>query len=76
MIPKRRLLINALMSVVQVIVVGVSLFVLYRFIADRIGMDRLGIFSLVLAIQNVSLPCRASTVSFSIPPKVTKSPAP
>ena len=46
---KRRLLINAIMSVVQVMVTGVVVFLLYRFLLNTIGVNQLGIWSVVLA---------------------------
>lgn len=47
---KRRILINAITSVLQVLVNGVVLFVLYRFLFRTIGVEQLGIWSLVMAI--------------------------
>lgn len=49
MIPKRRLLVNALASVVQVVVTGGSFVVLYRFVKDTIGIEQFGVWALVLA---------------------------
>lgn len=54
MIRKRQLLINALMSVVQVAVTGGSYFVLYRFVNDQVGIAYFGVWSTVLAATSVS----------------------
>jgi len=51
---KRQILINAIMSVVQVVVVGIVLFILYRFLLNTIGVEQLGIWSLVLATTSVT----------------------
>jgi O-antigen/teichoic acid export membrane protein len=42
------------MSTVQIIVISVVLFVLYRFLLKTIGIDQLGIWSLVLATTSVT----------------------
>lgn len=49
---KRQILINAFMSVTQIIVIGVVLFVLYKFLLKTIGVEQLGIWSLVLATSS------------------------
>lgn len=51
---KRQILINAIMSVVQIIVMSGVLFILYRFLLNIIGVEQLGIWSLVLATTSVS----------------------
>ena len=51
---KRRLLINAIMSVVQVVVTSGILFVLYRFLIRTIGVEKLGIWSVVLSTSSVA----------------------
>ncbi|HSW36364.1 MAG TPA: hypothetical protein VLH18_07155, partial [Candidatus Limnocylindrales bacterium] len=51
---KRQVLINAIMSVVQVVAIGVILFILYRFLLDTIGIDKLGVWSIVLATTSVA----------------------
>jgi len=53
-VPKRQLLINAIMSVTQILVISGTLFVLYRFLLDTIGIEQLGIWSLVLAATAVT----------------------
>lgn len=50
---KRKVLINAAMSVAQVIVMSGVLFILYRFLLNTIGVEQLGIWSLVLATTSV-----------------------
>jgi len=51
---KRQILINAIMSMTQVAVVGGILFVLYRFLLKTIGIEQLGIWSLVLSTTAVT----------------------
>lgn len=46
---KRQILINAGLSVLQVVISGVILFFLYRYLLSTIGVRRLGIWSIVLA---------------------------
>ena len=53
MLEKRRLLINAIMSIVQVIVTSTVLFILYRFLLKTIGVEQLGIWSIMIAITSV-----------------------
>ncbi|MEN9577063.1 MAG: hypothetical protein RJA70_72 [Pseudomonadota bacterium] len=45
---------NALATVVQMLVVGASYFVLYRFVYQQLGIEALGIWSSVLAVTSVS----------------------
>ena len=51
---KRQILINAAMSVTQIVVIGLVLFILYRFLLNTIGVEQLGIWSLVLATTSVT----------------------
>ena len=51
---KRQILINAIMSTTQVAVIGGILFILYRFLLKTIGIEQLGIWSLVLATTAVT----------------------
>jgi len=51
---KRQVLINAIMSVVRTIIIGVVFFILYRFLLHTIGVEQLGIWSLVLATTSVT----------------------
>jgi len=51
---KRQILINAIMSVIQIVVIAVVLFILYRFLLKTIGVEQLGIWSLVLATTSVT----------------------
>ncbi|MEN8263537.1 MAG: oligosaccharide flippase family protein [Nitrospirota bacterium] len=51
---KRQILNNSIMSVVQIIAIGVTLFLLYRFLLTSIGIEQFGIWSLVLALSSVS----------------------
>jgi O-antigen/teichoic acid export membrane protein len=50
----RQILINALMSVVQIVLISLILFVLYKFLLKNIGIDNLGIWSVVLSISSVA----------------------
>jgi O-antigen/teichoic acid export membrane protein len=54
MIQKRLILTNAIFSVAQVLVIGGTLFFLYRFLIGTIGIERVGIWSLVLATTSVA----------------------
>jgi O-antigen/teichoic acid export membrane protein len=51
---KRRVLINAITSLVQVVIVAGVLFFLYRFLLQTIGVKQLGIWSLILATTSVT----------------------
>ena len=51
---KRQVLINAIMSVTQILVISVVLFILYKFLLKIIGVKQLGIWSLVLATTSVT----------------------
>lgn len=51
---KKRISSNVVGPVVQVIVSGVVLFVLYRYLYDRLGVELIGVWSLVLAATSVS----------------------
>ncbi len=51
---KKRILINALMSVFQTLLISVILFILYRFLMVNLGVEGLGIWSLVLASTSVT----------------------
>ena len=50
---KRRLIFNAGSSVIQIIVSSVTLFFLYRYLLETIGIEQLGIWSLVLAVSSI-----------------------
>ena len=54
MIQKRRVFVNAIMSVVQIVIIGAVLFMLYKFLLNTIGVEQLGIWSIVLAIASVT----------------------
>ncbi len=45
---------NMLAAVIQVIVTGLVFFVLYRFLFDQLGVEQIGVWSLVLATTSVS----------------------
>jgi O-antigen/teichoic acid export membrane protein len=51
---KRQVLINAAMSVLQVVLVGIVIFILYKFLLVTIGVRKMGIWSLILASSSVA----------------------
>jgi O-antigen/teichoic acid export membrane protein len=51
---KRQLLFNAGMSIVQVVVLGAILFILYRYLLATIGIEQLGIWSILMATTAVT----------------------
>jgi O-antigen/teichoic acid export membrane protein len=53
MIHKRRILTSATSSVIQIAISGISLFILYRFLLETIGVVQMGIWSLVLAMSSM-----------------------
>jgi O-antigen/teichoic acid export membrane protein len=63
-----RLVVNALLSVCQVIIVGLSYFIIFRIILNSLGEDVLGIWTLVFSVSSVSnianLGISASLVKF------------
>lgn len=54
MVEKRKILINAIMSILQMIVISLTLFVLYKFLLRTIGIEQFGIWTLVMAITSVT----------------------
>jgi len=50
----RRIFINAIMSLVQIVLVSGVLFFLYRFLLKTIGVEQFGIWSLVLATASLT----------------------
>jgi O-antigen/teichoic acid export membrane protein len=52
MMQKKQIIVNAAMSILQIIVIGGSLFILYRFFLNTIGVEQLGVWSLVLAVAS------------------------
>ena len=54
MIDKRRITINAGSSIIQIIISGFLVFLLYRFLLEIIGPEKLGIWSLVLSICSIT----------------------
>lgn len=50
----KRITSNVIATVTQVLISGVVFFVLYRYLYDRLGVEQLGIWSLVLAATSVS----------------------
>lgn len=65
---QRYILINAIMSVFQIVAISIVLFFLYRFLLKTIGVEKLGIWSLVLATtsftQIANLGLSGSVVKF------------
>ena len=54
MVKKRQLVLNATLSVVQVIVVGATFFFLYSYLLQSLGEDEFGVWAVVLATTSVS----------------------
>lgn len=53
MIEKRRIVTNAASSIAQIVVSGATLAMLYRYLLETLGVDQLGIWSLVLAMSSM-----------------------
>jgi len=51
---KKQVLKNAFMSVIQIIVIAIVLFILYKFLLNTIGVEQFGIWSLVLATTSTA----------------------
>ncbi len=51
---KKQILLNAVMSIIQIVIIGITLFILYRFLLKKIGVEQLGIWSLVLSVASVT----------------------
>jgi len=51
---KRRVSLNVLTTVIQVVVTGVVFIFFYRYLLDRLGVEQLGVWSIVLATASVS----------------------
>ena len=64
---KRQVLINAAMSVLQIIIIGIVVFILYKFLLATIGAKKLGIWSLILSSSSI-----AQVVNFGISGSVVK----
>lgn len=54
MVQKRRLMINAIMSIGQIILSSCTLFILYWFLLNTIGVEKMGVWSLVLATTAIT----------------------
>lgn len=50
----KRIFTNATFSVIQTIVSGITLFILYKFVIDRLGTVQLGLWSVILASTSVA----------------------
>lgn len=53
MIQKKQILVNVIMSIIQVVLNGAILLILYRFLLNTIGVERLGIWAVVLSTTSV-----------------------
>ena len=51
---KRQVLINAVMSIIQIVIIGIVIFILYKFLLVTIGIKKMGIWSLILATTSVA----------------------
>ncbi len=54
MINKKQTLKNAILSVTQVIVSGIVLFFVYKYLLSTLGVEKLGVWSIVMAISTVA----------------------
>ena len=54
MINKKQTIKNAVFSVSQVIISGISLFIVYKYLLLVIGTEKLGVWSIVMAISSVA----------------------
>ena len=52
---KSKLLLNSVAAIGQVLVVGILYFVLYRYLLDTIGIELLGVWSLIIASTSLAL---------------------
>ena len=52
--PKNKISINAISSSLQVLVTGVTYFLLYKFLLHQIGADKLGVWSLILSTSSIA----------------------
>ena len=50
----KRITINASSAVIQVVVIGVVYFFLYRFLIDKLGANLLGLWSLIVATSSIA----------------------
>lgn len=53
MIKKHRIVNSAITSVIQIVISGTTLMVLYRYLLETIGVEQLGVWSLVLAMSSM-----------------------
>ena len=51
---RRQILINAAMSIAQIIAISAMLFILYKFLLNTIGIEQVGIWSLVIATASIT----------------------
>ena len=51
---RKQVFLNARVSIAQTIVVGLVLFILYRYLLATIGVEQLGLWSVVLASTSIS----------------------
>ena len=59
---KKQVIINAILSISRVFVVGISSFILYRVVINSLGIEKLGVWSLVLSTTSIT---RISDLGFS-----------
>ena len=57
-----KIITNASIAILQVVVAGILLFLLYRYLLDTLGIEQLGVWSIVLATTSVS---KISELGFS-----------
>ena len=51
---KKRISINVIFSILQVVIVGLIYLIIYKLLLSKLGVERLGIWSLILATTSVA----------------------
>ena len=51
---KKRISINVIFSILQVIIVGLIYLIIYKLLLSKLGVERLGVWSLILATTSVA----------------------
>lgn len=67
MLNKSKITFNALSAIIQVVIVGVIYLILYKFVLTQLGIELLGVWSLIIATTSV-----ASLANFGISSSIVK----
>ena len=51
---RNKIALNVISSAIQVIIVGLAYFFVYKILIDRLGVDLLGVWSLIIATTSIS----------------------